>query len=90
MTDSPEARHWLWTAIRANEKVNAVRELHRSEMYGGLATGKCKECGKPCPCPTALAVARESDGPCDCGPACPKNAESLVESAEQPDPRSTP
>ena len=74
MTDSPEARHYLRTAIRANGKVNAVRNLHRQALDGGgLGTGFCQECGKPSPCPTALAVAREPDGPCDCGPDCPKN-----------------
>jgi hypothetical protein len=88
MTDTPEARHWLWTAIAAGLKVHAVRELHRSEMYGGLATGKCKECGKSYPCPTAQAVAREPDGPCACGPDCPKNAGMLAASGEQPGPRS--
>lgn len=72
-TESPEVRHWKWTAIGAGLKVQAVRELHRSEMSGGLATGKCAECSKPHPCPTAQAVARKPDGPCDCGPDCPTN-----------------
>jgi hypothetical protein len=73
MTETSEARHWLYVAIRANAKVNAVRELHRQVMAGGVAMGICQECGRPSPCPTAQVVAREPDGPCDCGPDCPKN-----------------
>ena len=84
---TPEARHWLWTAIRSGEKVRGAYELHRPEMRGGLPTGKCAECSKPHPCPTAQAVAREPDGPCACGPNCPKNTETLAAHGEQTDPK---
>jgi hypothetical protein len=89
MTESAEARHYLWTAIQATTQVNAVRELHRQTMdSGGVATGKCRECGKSSPCPTALAVAREPDGPCTCGPDCPKNAGTLTAPSFPSDPGS--
>ena len=76
MAETPQERHLLWRAIGASQKVNAVRELHRSVMVAGLPTGECQECGKPYPCPTAAAVAREPDGPCGCGPECPTLKES--------------
>lgn len=73
--DSRESRHRLWTAIGANLKVHAVRELHRPEMdAGNLPTGKCRECSKTYPCPTAQAVAQEPDRPCGCAPGCLKSA----------------
>lgn len=76
MAETPQERHLLWRAVRSGQRVNAVRELHRSVMVAGLATGECQECGKPYPCPTATAVAREPDGPCGCGLDCPTLKES--------------
>ena len=65
-------QHFLRTTIEASEMVRAVRELHQTELFGGLPTGRCASCGELMPCPTRQLVPRKPDDePCRCGPGCP-------------------